>query len=101
MTVESQPPEPVQRSPRDQRFNMRMSARQRQLIASAAAALDKTETDFMLEVATTAAERVLTDRRRFDLDEKAWTLFEASLDAPVPHEGDLRALLTRATVFTP
>ncbi|MBX3287316.1 MAG: DUF1778 domain-containing protein, partial [Actinobacteria bacterium] len=53
------------RAPRDQRFNMRMSAQQRQTIATAAAALDKSETDFMLDVAIHEAERVLADRRWF------------------------------------
>lgn len=89
----------AQRKPRDERFNMRMSSQQRHLIARAAAALDKTETDFMLDVATSAAERVLTDRRWFALDDAALDRFEELLDAPVPYESDLRELLNRKTVF--
>src|SRR5690242_15131708 len=95
----SQPADQAQKTPRDQRFNMRMSAHQRHLIGRAAAVLDKTETDFMLEVATSAAERVLTDRRWFALDEAAWSRFEDLLDAPVPYENDLCDLLNHPTVF--
>ncbi|MGH9184259.1 MAG: DUF1778 domain-containing protein [Acidimicrobiales bacterium] len=91
--------EQAPRIPRDQRFNMRMSAHQRHLIGRAAAALDKTETDFMLEAATSAAERVLTDRRWFALGDEAWSRFEELLDAPVPYENDLRELLNHPTVF--
>lgn len=92
-------PDHSQRNPRDQRFNMRMSSQQRHLIGRAAAVLDKTETDFMLEAATSAAERVLTDRRWFVLDERAWARFEELLDAPVPYENELRDLLEHPTVF--
>ncbi len=78
---------------------MRMSERQRQLISRAAAAVDKTDTDFMLEASTTAAERVLADRRWFTLSEKPYKQFEKLLDAPVPYEADLRELLRERTVF--
>lgn len=91
--------EQAPRIPRDQRFNMRMSAQQRHLIGRAAAVLDKTETDFMLEAATSVAERVLTDRRWFALDDEAFSRFEELLDAPVPYENDLRELLKHPTVF--
>ncbi len=94
-----QAPTPTPRAPRDQRFNMRMSSQQRQTIASAAAALDKSETDFMLEAAVVEAERVLTDRRWFVVDDEAWESFNAMLDEPVPYEDDLRKLLTTPTVF--
>jgi uncharacterized protein (DUF1778 family) len=87
------------RAPRDQRFNMRMSAQQRQIIATAAAALDKSETDFMLDVTIQEAERVLADRRWFVVDAKAWSTFDRMLDEPVPYENDLRDLLRTPTVF--
>ena len=90
---------PPSRAPRDQRFNMRMSVQQRQTIASAAAALDKSETDFMLDASVHEAERVLADRRWFVVDSEAWESFNAMLDAPVPYEDDLRRLLAATTVF--
>lgn len=90
---------PMSRAPRDQRFTMRMSARQRQTIASAAAALDKSETDFMLDVAVHEAERVLADRRWFVVDDESWARFNAILDEPVPYESDFREILNTPTVF--
>ena len=69
---------------------MRMSAQQRRTIAAAAAALDRSETDFMLEASVHEAERVLADRRWFVVDADAWKSFNAMLDAPVPYEDDLR-----------
>lgn len=87
------------RPARDQRFNMRMSAHQRHTISTAAAALDKTETDFVLDVAMHEAERVLADRRWFVADADAWAAFDRMLDEPVPYENDLRDLLASPTVF--
>ncbi|CAN5528801.1 DUF1778 domain-containing protein [soil metagenome] len=78
---------------------MRMSGQQRQVIATAAAALDKSETDFMLDVAVHEAERVLADRRWFVVEKKAWRAFDQLMDEPVPYENELRDLLRTPTVF--
>lgn len=90
----------AERSSRDQRLNLRASANQALLIRKAAAAQDKSMTDFVLDSATTRAEQVLADRRWFLLDEEAWQEFEALLDAPVEDAPRLRALLTAPTVFS-
>lgn len=87
------------RSPRDQRFNMRMSAHQRQTIATAAAVLHTSETDFVLDATVQEAERVLADRRWFVIDTDAWDAFDRLLDEPVACENDLRDLLRTPTVF--
>ena len=89
----------TERNQRDARLNLRASAQQQQLIRSAAASLDKSVTDFVLDSATTNAERVLADRRWFVLSEEAWTEFQALLDAPVAHTPKLAALLSEPTVF--
>lgn len=89
----------AERNQRDTRLNLRTSAQQQQLIRSAAAALDKSVTDFVLESATSNAERVLADRRWFVLSEEAWVEFEALLDAPVARTPKLAALLSEPTVF--
>jgi uncharacterized protein (DUF1778 family) len=78
---------------------MRMSAQQRQTIASAAAALDKSESEFMLDAAVHEAEKVLADRRWFLIGDDGWELFNQLLDEPVPYENDLRGLLAAPTVF--
>lgn len=87
------------RGQRDARLNIRTSAQKQHLIRSAAAALDKSVTDFVLESATTNAERVLADRRWFNLSEDAWEDFQALLDAPTSETPKLAALLADPTVF--
>lgn len=89
----------TERGQRSGRLNLRTSAQQQQLIRSAASALDKSVTDFVLESAMSHAERVLTDRRWFVLSEGAWDDFEALLDAPVSRTPKLAALLSEPTVF--
>ena len=84
---------------RDARLNLRTSAQQQQLIRSAAAAVDKSVTDVVLESATANAERVSADRRWFVLAEEEWSDFEALLDAPVARTPKLAALLSEPTVF--
>lgn len=93
------PSHSTERHQRDTRLNLRTSARQQQLIRSAAAATDKSVTDFVLESATANAERVLADRRWFVLSDEAWTEFEVLLDAPVGRTPRLAALLSTPTVF--
>ena len=88
-----------ERSQRDARLNLRTSAQQQQLIRSAAAAVDKSVTDFVLESATSNAERVLADRRWFVISENAWVDLEALLDTPVVRTPKLAALLSEPTVF--
>lgn len=89
----------VERNQRDARLNLRTSAQQQTLIRQAAAALDKSVTDFVLESATANAERVLADRRWFVLSEENWAAFEELLDAPVARTPKLAALLSEPTVF--
>lgn len=89
----------AERGQRDARLNIRTSTQQQQLIRSAAAALDKSVTDFVLESATANAERVLADRRWFVISEEAWADFEAKLEAPLGPTPKLAALLSEPTVF--
>lgn len=88
-----------ERNQRNSRLNLRASATQQQVIRSAAAALDKSVTDFVLESATINAERVLADRRWFLLSEEAWSAFEELLEAPASNTPKLAALLNEPSVF--
>jgi uncharacterized protein (DUF1778 family) len=87
------------RTARDSRLNVRATSDQEQLIRRAAAAVEKSVTDFVLGSATAEAERVLADRRWFLLDEDQWERFMVLLDAPVEDDPKLRKLLTEPTVF--
>lgn len=89
----------TERNQRAARLNLRTSTQQQQLIRSAAAALDKSVTDFVLESAMSHAERVLTDRSWFVLSEEAWGDFQTLLDAPVAPTPKLANLLSEPTVF--
>ena len=87
------------RGQRDSRLNLRASQQQQQLIRRAAAALDKSMTEFVLESATASVERVLADRRWFVLSGEDWGRFEALLDAPALDTPKLKRLLSEPTVF--
>lgn len=89
----------TERGHRDSRLNLRASQQQQQLIRSAAAALDKSMTDFVLESATANAERVLADRRWFVLSGEDWERFEALLDTPALDTPKLKRLLSEPTIF--
>lgn len=78
---------------RDVTINLRANQRQRALIDQAAETLGKNRSDFMLEAACRAADAVLSDRRLFLLDEKAYKRFTAALDKPPADNPRLRRLL--------
>ena len=90
---------PDVRSSRGSRLNLRTSARQEQLIKAAAAATDKTMTDFVLESATVQAEKVLTDRRFFLLTPEQWDELDAVLKAPPRTMPKLAALMSESSPF--
>lgn len=92
-------PATTDRAQRGARLNLRASQQQQHLIKSAAAALDKSLTDFVLDSATATAERVLADRRWFTLVGEDWDRFESLLDAPTGDTPKLQRLLTEPTVF--
>lgn len=93
-------PEPDRRASRDQRINLRTSARQEQLLRRAAAATDRTMTDFILDSAVEQAERVLADRRWFMATEEQWAEFQRLLDAPLPSTARFERLAARPSPFT-
>lgn len=84
---------------RSSRLELRTSSQQQQLIRRAAAALDKSVTEFVLESATIAAEQILADRRWLMLDDEQWDRSQELLDAPVGDNTKVRSLMTRPTVF--
>ena len=95
--VVEQPAE--ERQLRDTRLNLRVTSAQAVLIRRAAEFSEKSLTEFVLESAATAAERVLADRRGFALDSAAWTAFQIALERPVVSKPRLQILLGEADVF--
>jgi uncharacterized protein (DUF1778 family) len=88
-----------QRAARQSRINLRASARQEQLLKQAAAATDRTMTDFVLESAVVEAERVLADRRWFLISDEQWDEFQHLLEQPARDLPTLRALLAKPSPF--
>lgn len=89
------------RAARDSRLNLRLAAKQDTLIRTAAHAMNKSVSEFMLDSATVAAEHVLADRRFFAIADEAWNEFEAALDRPAVFKPSLHALLHEESPFEP
>lgn len=87
------------RAARQARINLRASARQEQLLKQAAAATDRTMTDFVLDSAVVEAERVLADRRWFLIDDERWDEFQRLLEQPARDLPKLRTLLAKPSPF--
>lgn len=87
------------RKQRDTRLNLRVTGAQADLIRRAADTTDRTITDFVVESASVAAQRILADRRWFALDDDAWADFEALLSRPVVFKPRLSARLNAPDPF--
>ncbi len=78
-------------------INMRVEPSQHALLTKAAAVLHKDRSAFILDVACREAENVLLDQRLFYLGDEDFTSFEAALDAPLPDNERLKALLAEVS----
>jgi uncharacterized protein (DUF1778 family) len=82
---------------RDAVVNLRMTKEVRDLIDNAAALLDKTRTDFIVESSRKHAIDVLLDRRLFTLKAGHYDAFVSALDTPpVPNEKLKRLLASKS-----
>lgn len=84
---------------RSERVDLRMTPSARQMLQQAAAASNKTLTEFLLDSGLHAAHDTLADRRMFVLDERRWQEFTAALEAPPADNPRLRALLGRTPAW--
>jgi uncharacterized protein (DUF1778 family) len=84
---------------KDTRWNLRVAPDANELVRQAASARHQNLTDFVIEAALGEAERVLTDRTSFPLDETKWNEFVDLLDRPVRDNPGLEKLLTEPSVF--
>lgn len=81
------------------RIALRLSREQHELLTEASRAERTTLSAFVLDASLQRAKDALADRRRFQLPDPQWDAFVAMLDRPVQDRPDLRALLSRRTVF--
>jgi uncharacterized protein (DUF1778 family) len=80
---------------RSERVDLRMTPSAKRTLQHAAAARNKTVTEFLLDSGMNAAFDTLADRRIFQLDETRWEKFQAALGAPPKSNPRLRKLLGR------
>jgi uncharacterized protein (DUF1778 family) len=89
----------VRKKPKAERIDLRVSAPAKALPQRAAAARQKSVSEFVLDSAQTAAVETLADRREFLLDNKRWAAFLEALDAPSKKKPRLEKLLKTPSVF--
>ena len=84
---------------RSRRLELRTTPDERDLIDRAAAATSSGITEFVVGNAVIAAQRVLADRERFELDPDALAAWEAINDRPARDLPGLRRLMERPSPF--
>lgn len=86
---------------KQEKFNLRWTAQQEQVIRDAAQVKQKSVSAFILDQAYEAAQQVLReqDHYHFSLTEQEWKEFCAVLDAPPKPNPALRKLMNSPSVF--
>ena len=84
---------------KSERIDIRTTAGVKRILQEAAAAKNKTVTEFVLDIALTEAAEVLAERRLFLLDDAEWAAFMMALDAPTKPRPRLEVLLSTPSVF--
>jgi uncharacterized protein (DUF1778 family) len=85
--------------PRSERVDLRMTPAAKRMLMQAAAAENKTLTEFLLDRGLHAAFETLADRRTFVLDDERWQAFVAELGRPPADNPRLRQLLHRKAAW--
>ena len=83
---------------RSEKLDLRLTPGAKQTLQRAAAAAQRSVTDFVLESALASAAETLADRRSFGLDPEQWEAFVAALDAPPQLHPRLARLLEEPSV---
>jgi uncharacterized protein (DUF1778 family) len=89
----------ARRKPKAERIDLRVSAPAKAMLQRAAAARQKSVSEFVLDSAQAAAVETLADRREFLLDKKQWAAFLGALDAPPKKKSRLEKLLKTPSVY--
>lgn len=81
------------------RWNLRVAAGVDENVRAAAALSHENLTDFVARAASNEAARVLSERSRFELSDRAWDEFTALLERPAQDNPALRRLFDTPSVF--
>lgn len=84
---------------RSEKLDLRLTPMAKQTLQRAAAAAQRSLTDFVLESALASAAETLADRQSFQLDEEQWESFVAALDAPPQPHPRMARLLQEPSVL--
>lgn len=91
---------PVESRQRSARLNLRTTPAERELLDRAVAVAGTDLTEFVVSNALVAAQRVLADRERFELDEKALAAWEEINSRRARDLPGLRRLMRRPSPFS-
>jgi uncharacterized protein (DUF1778 family) len=80
---------------RSEKLDLRLTPDAKKTLSAAAAASQRSVSEFVLESALARAAEALPDRQRFALDTKSWDAFLRALDAPPRPLPRLKRLLTQ------
>ena len=84
---------------RSEKLDLRLTPEAKRALQSAAAASQRSVSEFVLESALQRAAETLPDRQRFGLSANAWAAFRDALDAPPRAKPRLKKLLASKTPF--
>ena len=82
-----------------ERIDIRTSATAKAVLQQAAASVNKTVSEFLLDTGLSAASEALADRRLFVLNDEQWEQFQLALDSDPKDKPALKRLLTTPSVF--
>jgi uncharacterized protein (DUF1778 family) len=99
MSRQSTPTRATSRTSKSKRLEVRATERQEAILRQAAAATDRTMTDFILDTAVDQAERILAERRWFVATEEQYEEFLRLLDEPLPSTDKFDKLWSRPSPF--
>ena len=84
---------------RSEKLDLRLTPGAKQTLQRAAAAAQRSVSEFVLESALASAAETLADRQSFQLDGEQWEAFVAALDAPPQLHPRLARLLQEPSVL--
>jgi len=84
---------------RNEKLDLRLTPSAKHVLQTAALAVHKSVSEFVLESALARAEETLPDRQRFGLTADQWEAFQAALAAPRRPAPRLAKLLKEKGVF--
>jgi uncharacterized protein (DUF1778 family) len=84
---------------RTEKLDLRLTREAKRALQQAAAAAERSVSEFVLESALARAAETLPDRQRFGLSAEAWSAFQMALDAPPAKRPRLAKLLNEKSVF--